>query len=936
MDDKSAIDSQDEEEAKLVDHETNESSETRARLPWLLSYKVELPGPTNGYVERPELDKRCPAMERRLTVLQAPGGFGKTALLAHRCRRLREDGVLVAWLSVDEQDGPIELANYLEFAFQRAGVRTIDSGEESRDSDLPDVETDIWAEYRINRLIRLIDQQEGAQCLLVLDELERMRNRASTIAVLNTLLRSAPRNLRFAMAYRERPPGLDIAMLVLEDRAELVTAEDLRFSTAEISNFFQTRLPRAELVRVAERSAGWPIALRLYRNARESGLSKIDEGGQGDTISAWIESRFWRSLSADDREFVLDISLFDWIDPKLIDEATGSIHSRQRIESMVSLTGLLQTTGGEVSTLHLHPLIREYCALQRFRENPERFRTIHAEIAKALARRGHVVEAMRHAAEAGDSHLVGRIAEAEGGIELWFRRGLDAIRAVDGWLTSEVISIYPRLALLRCAVLAVSGNMEGASRVYDSAALDTAGFSRNVRGEKDEALQIDHMLVLGMMHVWRCTELSQYEPLISAALRLPDEQHLDPVIRGMLRYGLCLSLNEMSEFGQAEAWLERARADLGRNTLYLTPHIDIQVGIAAMAQGRAERAADAYRRALIVSGPGQLGDATTVTVAEVLTAELAFERSTGKPRRRPPMVSARLLSECGVWLDVYAASVGVTSELAMEEVGVESALSVVENALEFARETDRRALVKIAAALRVSLLVESDRVDEAEKAWLGDTLPVDQTAILDFKSHRWREVEAIACARVTLLTARGEFEQARCLAEALCEIASERQLIRTLMRSTSLLVQLEHRAKDPDRATAHLIRYLRLYSQADYARPLARMREVVLRLLIRIVEGNPESAIVESAARMRRALKAPTALEQELTANDLSGQELEVLRLLGSNSDKEIAEAVNLTFEGVRYRIRRIFAKLDAKGRHDAVHRARELGVLPPEVLTRK
>ena len=896
-----------------------------------MRHRVELPDVVAGYMDRPDLERRCIDWNRRLTVLKAPGGFGKTALLAKCCRTLREEGVVVAWLTVDEKYGPVELASYLEFALQQAGLKTFSSADDDFNPSSSTAESDDWAGYRVNRLIRVIEQQEGIRCLLALDEVERLCN-SDSIQALNALLHGAPRNLHFAMAFRERPPGLDIANFMLEAQGEAVTVEDLRFSKPEIAVFFADRLSRAELSRLSKHSAGWPIALKLYRNTQQADGSKAEFVGSNDTVAAWIESRLWRSLSTEDREFILDISLFDWFDPALIDETTGRLNSRRRIDALVSLDGLLQTVGDKSSAMHLHPLIQEYCAGLRYREDPDRFRSIHTEIAKALAGRGHVVQAMRHAAEAGDAHLLGKIVEQEGGITLWIRHGLDAIRAVDGWLTTVSVSAFPRLALLRCAVQALSGDPEGAGRVYQSAAVATAGFSRNQDGAKDQDLQFDNLLVLGMMMCWQCSDLHRYQPLYSTALGLLEELDWDPVKRGMLKYGLCLALNEMARFDQAEAWTTRARADIGRHTLYLTPHIDFQLGLAAMAQGRTQQAADAYGRALAMSRPGNLGDATTVKVAEILAAELEFERSTTVPQQRPPLVSARLLCECGAWLDVYAANTGVASELALQASGFESALSVVENALEFARETDRPALVRIAAALRVSLLALSDRVDEAESAWQGDNLPVDQHAILDLETYRWREVEAMAGARLRLFIARGEFELAREFAAKLSELASERQLIRTLLRTLSLSIRLEHLADAPERATNHLIRYLRLYRESDYARPLAKEREIVLPLLNRIIEDQANDSLTELAETVRNALTESQTENARNSTLDLSSDEMEVLRLLGTHSDKQIAKAVSLSFEGVRYRIRCIFAKLHAKSRHDAVHRARALGILPPEI----
>ncbi len=93
-------------------------------------------------------------------------------------------------------------------------------------------------------------------------------------------------------------------------------------------------------------------------------------------------------------------------------------------------------------------------------------RALHRDIAWALARRGRVVEAVRHAAEEGDTAMLGRIAESTGGVRLWLEQGLAVLRTVDGALTPEVLSEYPRLALVRCLALTVSGDIAEAKRLY--------------------------------------------------------------------------------------------------------------------------------------------------------------------------------------------------------------------------------------------------------------------------------------------------------------------------------------------------------------------------------------------------------------------------------------------------------------------------------------
>ena len=869
-------------------------------------------------------------MARQLTVLQAPGGFGKTALLAHCCRDLREQGVPVAWLGFSESDGPVAVATYLAFAFERAGLELLDGFRpDSEPPSLPTegTETDSQATYWINLLLRMIENHP-APCLLALDEVERLDN-PDSVAVLNDFLAAVPRNLHVAMAFRARPPGLDIAMFMLEGRGLTVTTEELRFSTPDIARFFGTELSRRELAEVAASSAGWPIALNIYRNAREAGSDIAQAGGEGDTVAAWIESRLWRGLSEDDRDLVLDMALFDWIDTTLIDETTGVHNSRRRIESMESLTGLVETRGQE-STLHLHPLVKDYCVSRRFREDPDRFRSIHAGIARALAARGQVVDALRHASESGDSDLIADIAEDAGGIKIWFRGGFSALRAVDGWLTSEIVATHPRLALVRCVVLAMSGDVTGAGKLYRKAVAGRPALDEQ-SGTGDRALMIDDVVVRGMLLVCGCSTVARYEPLVAAGLDIADEQEGDPVLRSLMCHGLSLTLNERTEFEQARDWGDRARVDLGDNTIYLSPLVDYLAGLGAMAQGRVDDAQTSYGRALEAVRGGGLGDAGTTIIGNVLVAELELERSAGTPRLQVAPVSSRLLSECGAWLDIYAANTGVAAELALHHGGDAQALNVVDAALEFARRTERTALVRLLSAMRISRLVEMDRADEAERMWRSADLPQTTAGCFDLNAYRWREVEAFAMARLRLFVLRGDFESARELLQALRSFAVERGMSRTHLRALALATRLEVRAGNPDLATGQVVDYLRLYAEAPYPRPLARERELALPLLQRLADANDDGNVASAAAALHTAMTATAGETHPGADTHLTTGELNVLRRLARQSDKEIANRLGLSYDAVRYRIRNVFRKLGAQGRHDAVHRARSLGILPLE-----
>ena len=897
--------------------------------PLLLRHRVALPDPIEGFVRRPEVERRCALLDRRLTVLHAPGGFGKTTLLGERCRALRQRGVTVAWLSLDDGDQRGSVAAYLALAFERAGLTTFDPAPQravrvgARDT-LPDPAADSQAEYRLNLLIRALERH-GAPCVLALDELERLRN-PDAVAVLNALLRRAPSTLHVGMAYRERPPGLAIAMFALEGRSATVGTEELRFSAADAGRFFDRGLSRRQLKAAIADSAGWPVALRMYRNAGRHGNPSLSGGD--DTVAGWIETRLWRGIAADDRDFVLDISLFDEVAPELIDEVTGTGNAARRLASLGVLAGLWSTAAGAGPELRLHPLIKEHCEKRRFEEDPRRYRSIHRGIAVVLARRERVVEALRHAVEAGEPELLGRIADGAGGIRLWLEQGLEALRAVDVLLADQVLTDYPRLALARCFVLIASGDIASAKRVYQAAAEATAGFTRDREGGDDRALRIDHLVVLGQMHLCGCM------PVGDGILPVADVQEVaestDPLLRGVSSLGICVYFNQVTAFDQAIEWAGRARAALGRGSPYLA-HVDFHAGSVAMATGHPDEAWTCYDRALKVARASHLRDTGAVMIGEVLAAELDLERSAATPPVAAARPSPRLLGECGAWLDIYAASIGVEVELELIRGGPQAALRLVEDAREYARRTERPGLARWLAALRVLVLLAGGDAEEASRSWRFDRLPEQMGASLDLQTQSWREVEMLSCARLRLFIARREFDAGRELAAALHALATERDLVRTRMRGLALSMVLEYRAGDEQRARAHLLEFLRLIAVADYRWPLARERTVACALLDDVVDGAAaDDAAAKAAASLRTAMHEHAEADTDPLHRPLSEREFDVLKRLERRLDKEIAFELNLSYDGVRYRVRSIFAKLGARSRLDAVHRARARGILPP------
>ena len=900
--------------------ETGARSGSTQPLSWLQRQKIAIPNRVPGWLDRAQLEDWIRPTRRRLTVLTAPGGFGKTTLLAECCRRLRNDGLPVAWLSVDEHDEPAVLDTYIAFACQSAAAGTAEGPESLATPKLGKALG--GTESRTALAMHAVASLQ-VPFVLVFDELERLANPDSA-ALLDFLLHRGPPNLHLAFACRHLPAGVNIAGAVLDGRAAMVPADDMRFSSSEVAEFFGGKLTRTQLGGIMSESAGWPFAVRISRNEMESG-GRGDPRAAQEIVENWVESRLFKGLGPQDREFLLDIGLLEWMDPALLDEVLERTDSLHRLDTIPVLVGLLDPVGdGSSQTSRLHHLIREHCVRVRFRDTPERFRAIHRRIAHALARRGQTAAAMRHAIEAGEPALAGEILERAGGARVFPREGAVEFQAADRQLTEEVIEARPRLGLVRCLSLIFSGRMEEAKERYRSLAATVDELEAKA-GDRAHEVLAEKIVVRGMIALYGGerfgSELIQTQ--LADVARLAVSPRVDGMTRGIMEYSQCVTCNMTADFDNARRHAARARPRFSQGS-HMAMIIDLQDGQIAMAQGRVRDAAALYRRAERVARASYVVGPEPAALCGVVSQELSFELIRAAPDTELTRVPEVLMTGSSP-MQVYAAACGVVLDVKLRDEGVESALVVADEMLGYVRTAGLPALVRYVAGLRISLLATAGRLAQGERAWTLEELPETTPGCLDLKGQTWREMEALACARLRLIIGGERFEEARDFAAGLRAATAERGLRRTLLRALSLSVVLEVRAGDKAAATAHLGTYLRLYRETPYAGSLVRERETCMPVVVDYLEAWPGSSDNATA----RALLKTMERADEPPMPILSARELEVLYQLESQSDKQIAARLGLSTHGVRYHLRKLFSKLGVRNRSEAVRCARERGHFP-------
>ena len=761
-------------------------------------------------------------------------------------------------------------------------------------------------------------QSFGRPFVIAFDELEELTD-PTCAALIGLLLRRGPANLHLAFAGRELPASLNVAGPALDGHADILDTEDLRFARVEVSGFFDHRLSRRALAREARRSAGWPLALRVSRN---SGIAATESAVYADEVIAnWIESCLFAGVAADDRNLVLDLGLFDWMDEELLEDVIPSADALRRVQSLGVLDGLLepvQAGGGQ--SWRLHSLIREHCAAQRFLEDAERARAIHREIAGPLARRGKIVAGMRHALAGGDPHLAGRIFEQAGGIRLWLAHGVAQFRQANDLLTDAVVAGSPRLRLARCVALVLAGHHHEARTHYAECALAMAPTEGATA--TNFAVQVEDVVMRGAFGVYGggSVDLSWLRAVLADGEDICRSPEVDASTRGQLEYSHSVFHFIMAEFDTAAAKLRAAR-ELLPQSRYIEFYGNLLQAQIGFVRGRLTDAEAHFGKARRVAREHLLLDPVAMLSCEVARREFALERDPAAVDE--PEGILRVLTENGMPFSGFATALSLFVQARLLSGRADEIASVTDRMLVRVRAAGMAAYERLLVAARVWALCEAGHPEEAECGWRLASLPTTSRACVHDEALSLREIESVSEARARLLIQTRRHDEARDLLREYGAMARQRAFRRTELRALALAVGLEHDAGDREASQRHVARYVRLFAESPYALPMVLGRSNCEEPLRRLIATDPNAPDDRNArlllAHMRRA--------GERSGLSLTHRERQVLRLLPGNTVKSMAASLGLTVHGVRHHLRNLFTKLDVSNRGDLLHRASELGL---------
>lgn len=850
--------------------------------------------------------------DKSVIFIQAPSGQGKTSLLAQWRREVLQTGAIAAWLTLGDRDDGARFARGLWVAMRMASGRA-SFGQSYADTVAPgegDLEslTDWLAEVA----------NLGVEVVLFLDDVHLLPP-ATVNASLVYLLHNAPANLRVVLSAR-KPIALPIAEMLARGQFATVDADTLRLrldeTIAVMNARFGARVGADACVRLHALTEGWPLGLQLALATIEKSPSLNDAIAAfsvrtGDIQRFFVEclvERLPRSLA----DFLTRIAFVDSLHPDLCDAITGRGDSAEQLKSLQDATPIFHA-GVDSEWLRIHPLAREFLRARFEALPPDERRSLHASAARWLAERQMYEAAARQALQAGQEQLAYDFAARC----LYDVLLTGQVAPVSDWaerLPQELLERHPRLRLAVGWVLALSERQAEAAALVGPISDDPAADP----GDRCEAAEICGAAA------FFADDADRMERIVSPWLESLSTR--PPILRAVGVNQLALLKLYRGLPDQARYLLQQLPMEPAAMGGYVHGWSDWVIGMSYLWQGQVIAAGDLLRAAL-----------------------------------------TRAEDECGRRSPIAVMLASALATVHWERDSIDEVASLLADRLDvLERRAPPDAIINgYISAARAAMVAGLERraFDLLEHLHaLGETraLPRLQVASLaeQIRMHALRAHNAVCSTlvgRLAGLTSEQTAAQWGILGPSITLQAGLARAYAAVVRQDWLQVLAELAAIDPiaerlrrtrDRIQIGLLRALAMKRCGDDAAALfgeALSLAESLGLQRIVVDTHPD--LVDWARRMRgidSGMRAPqpstppapkrtrSAAQGRVTPSALlTTKEGEVLQCLAGNlTNKEIALALDVSDETVKWHLKNLFGKLNAINRKHLLGRARMLGIL--------
>jgi LuxR family maltose regulon positive regulatory protein len=888
----------------------------------LVSTKLRPPEARPKLVSRPRLTKKLERESgRKLTLISAPAGFGKTTLLVERSKNRTAGGRFGGWVSLDEDDNdPVRFLSYLVTAL---GAVEEGIGEgilaALRSPEPPKIET--LTATLLNEMAALPGELD-----LVLDDYHLIDSE-SVHGIVSFMLERLPESVHLVMSGRVQPP-LPLARLRARGQITELNAAELSFTREEAAAFLKEvmrlDLSAEDVAKLEEITEGWIAGLQLaalsMRDRKDiSGFIETFSGSHRDVLDFLAEEVLERQPTHV-REFLLETSILNNLTSSLCDALTGRDDGQEMLERLERENLFVLGLDDERLWYRYHHLFADFLRGRLERERPERVGELHLSAAQWNEQNGRLSSAIEHALTAPDHDLAARLIEEgiEGAVERG--EGSTALRWLEA-LPTEAKRLRPRLFVEHAVALVITGRPDDAEPL-----LKEAERAAEVEGEEGRLLLGFASAVRSWLARLRGDAPEAVELARRALSLLPDEE---APLRNYAAVRLGDALRAVGDLAAAdEAYAEAADIDRpARHTYGRLAGMVMHARVRA-EQGRLREADETFRHALRLLTERGFELSPAAGIVHIGMADLLYERDDLDGAERALERGVKLAERTGdVSTLVWAY---VTLSRAKRARGDEGgALEMARQAERAARDSGADLQIAIALAWMTRLLLARGDLKEAV------ALERERAANAQNATDAARVVDRLTSARV--LHAQGRHREALALPEELGEMAEAAGRTGDLMEILALQALALWAGSYKERGVGTLARSLSLAHPEGYVRtfvdegpPMAELLSEVLEALQRGRLDPPIPAhylrkLLAALERDDAGARSPAKRLPE----PLSGRELEVLQLVvAGKSNRRIATELFVSVGTVKTHLNNLYRKLNARSRTEAVARGRELNLI--------
>jgi len=846
--------------------------------------------------------------------VHAPAGYGKSTCLAQWRNTLLDRNIPVAWLSLDEHDAELfQFLTYISEACSEAGFAG------GRDFPRISEEYSVLSDSEISAAVTTGIAKCTGPSVLILDDFHRAQS-AEVTKFMNYLLTASPPNVHIIVSTRELPSKLSIADLRIHEELIEITQDDLRFSLDEVRTYlgYWVDAPDASdwSSELHERTEGWPVALQIVRRWASEGttinqtLSQLS-GRTSDLADYFLEQVF-ESLSKDVREFLLTTSILERVNGDLGCALSGDVNGWDILQNLDQKDMFVQVLDRQRTWYRYHRLFSEFLQERLLRSPQWRISELHHLASIWFREHGHTAEAVQHALASGNTKSCAELLEQLGGWHYALKGHVAVIQNVLAKTDDDELTGYPRLWLAKIYLSIRLGQME-------SGEAEIARFEQMYLSDEtsDAELTADAQILNALVERYADKPMTNESiaSLENLGQKIPVNNNVLHAVRCNL---LCMMYRDVGRFDDCMAVGDQAISHCrAMGSLYGEAFIYFHEGLACLQQARLRDAESLYKEGYTIAVDVFGEDSDLAAIGRVFLAEVSYEKNRLHTARQYLENSVRHIEKADAWLDVYLAAYLTRMKL-MRAVGDENE---IDRTVTRAKSTSiNRGLDRLGHIVELQMLELSLKgAHTTEKQPNDNGLPVSAARMTSDEISRQFIVRIKA--RTLLMT--GDHEKASRFLEKSARAAIDKRQIRLFISLAVLLAASRWLSGDTDAAVSAFESALSVSIFEGIKRPFIDEGELVSGIIHEI------SKTVESRRgnRLHDAFIAELIAEIDSSNKNrkkddhlLSPREREVLRYVRQGqSNREIAEAMSLSVNTVKFHLKNIFDKLGVSSRKDAV-----------------